>query len=344
MIASVPFDLQVHDTYFIVAHFHYVIIGGVVFPLFGAIQFWFPKVTGRMLDERLGKWQFWLTFLGFTLTFLPMHFLGMAGMPRRVYTYPDLPGWGFWNAAETVGAFMLLGSMLLLAANIWRSLQVGVAAGDNPWGGHTLEWATSSPPPPHNFATPPTLGPARETTSRLAGLSTTMLGVLAFISSEVFFFGSLIAAYVDYRTRSPGGPGPGDLDVGRTALFSVALFASSATIYLAERRLERDDRRGFTVWWVVTIALGLLFLFGQGTEYLRLYRDGVGIDRNLFTSAFYTLTGFHGLHVVIGLVALATVLTTRFTHNAARAVSAYWHFVDGVWVVVFSVVYLWNLL
>jgi cytochrome c oxidase subunit I len=341
--AMVPVDLQLTDSYYVVGHFHYVIVGGTIMASLAAVYYWFPKITGRLLDERMGHWQFWLTFVGFNATFFPMHILGLAGMPRRVYTYPDLPGWGFWNAVETVGAFVLLAAMLVLAWNIWRSARYGVAAGNNPWGGKTLEWTTTSPPPPHNFAAPPLLGAAPNGVSRLGGISTTTFGVLTFISSEVFFFGSLIAAYVDYRTRSPSGPGPGDLDVGRTALFSLALFASSATIYLAERRLERDDHRGFRLWWLTTMVLGLIFIVGQGTEYARLYADGISIDRNLFTSAFFTLTGFHGLHVIIGLVALATLLTTRFTHNAARAVSAYWHFVDGVWVVVFSVVYLWNL-
>jgi heme/copper-type cytochrome/quinol oxidase subunit 3 len=120
------------------------------------------------------------------------------------------------------------------------------------------------------------------------------------------------------------------------------LFASSATIHLAERRLDRGDRRGFNRWWLATIVLGAVFLVGQLTEYGRLFADGITIDRNLWTTTFFTLTGFHGLHVVVGLIALAALLATRFTHAAVRAVAAYWHFVDGVWVVVFSLVYLWG--
>ncbi|MDB4947604.1 MAG: cytochrome oxidase [Gemmatimonadetes bacterium] len=155
MIASVPFDLQMHDTFFVVAHFHYVLIGGAVFPLFGAFYYWFPKVTGRMLGERLGKWNFWLFFAGMNVTFFPMHFLGLLGMPRRVYTYsPDL-GWGPLNMTATVGAFVIALSVLVFFANVARSLARGAPAGDDPWGADSLEWATASPPPPYNFRYPP---------------------------------------------------------------------------------------------------------------------------------------------------------------------------------------------
>ncbi|HEX3274141.1 MAG TPA: cytochrome c oxidase subunit I [Gemmatimonadales bacterium] len=151
MIASVPFDQQVHDTYFIVAHFHYVLIGGAVFPLFGAFHYWFPKVTGRMLSERLGRWQFWLFFVGVNLTFFPMHQLGFEGMPRRVYTYLPETGWGSLNLLATVGAVIMAVSVVLFLVNLARSLRAPHLAGDNPWGGETLEWATTSPPRPYNF-------------------------------------------------------------------------------------------------------------------------------------------------------------------------------------------------
>jgi cytochrome c oxidase subunit 1 len=151
MVASVPFDLQAHDTYFVVAHFHYVLIGGAVFPLFGAFYYWFPKMTGRMLDERLGKWNFWLFFIGFNLTFFPMHWLGMNGMPRRVYTYLPETGWGPLNLLATVGAVVMGVSVLIFLANVLWSRANGPLAGSDPWAADTLEWSVTSPPPAYNY-------------------------------------------------------------------------------------------------------------------------------------------------------------------------------------------------
>jgi cytochrome c oxidase subunit 1 len=151
MIASVPFDLQVHDTYFIVAHFHYVIIGGVVFPLFGACYLWYPKLTGRLMSETLGKWHFWLFFIGTNLTFFPMHLLGLDGMPRRVYTYLPEMGWGDMNLLATIGAGIIAAGVACFCVNVLMSLRTGAVAGPDPWGAPGLEWATTSPPPAWNF-------------------------------------------------------------------------------------------------------------------------------------------------------------------------------------------------
>lgn len=157
MTASVPVDWQLTDTYFVVAHIHYVLIGINVFPVLGAAYFWFPKMTGRLLDERLGRWNFWLTFLGFNLAFLPMHLTGLVGMPRRVYTYPTGMGWDTLNLITTIGSFILGIGVLLFLINVVKSLRAGERAGPNPWGANTLEWSTSSPPPPYNFAVIPTV-------------------------------------------------------------------------------------------------------------------------------------------------------------------------------------------
>jgi cytochrome c oxidase subunit I+III len=152
MLASVALDSQVHDSYFVVAHFHYVLIGGAVFPLFGAFYYWFPKLTGRLLSERAGKWNFWLFFIGFNLTFFPMHILGLEGMPRRVYTYAADTGWASLNLLATVGAVIIATSVVLFVLNVITSLRRGAPAGANPWDGATLEWATPSPPPCYGFA------------------------------------------------------------------------------------------------------------------------------------------------------------------------------------------------
>jgi cytochrome c oxidase subunit 1 len=157
ILASVSLDLQVHDTFFVVAHLHYVLIGGAVFPLFGAFYYWYPKWTGRRLSETLGHLNFWLIFIGFHLTFWPMHHLGLHGMPRRVYTYLPETGWGPWNMAATVGAFTLGLGALVFVLNLIVSRRRGLIAGANPWGAGTLEWATSSPPPSYNFMHPLTV-------------------------------------------------------------------------------------------------------------------------------------------------------------------------------------------
>ncbi|MFL6768469.1 MAG: cytochrome c oxidase subunit I [Sphingomicrobium sp.] len=152
MIAAVPLDLQLHDTYFIVAHFHYVLIGGAVFPLLGAITYWFPKFTGRMMSDGLGKIGFWMIFLGFQLTFFPMHLSGLIGMPRRVYTYPAGMGLELPNLLSTIGSLVVALAVLLFVVNMAISLLKGRGAGPNPWDAPSLEWAIQSPPPPHNFA------------------------------------------------------------------------------------------------------------------------------------------------------------------------------------------------
>ena len=144
-------DAQQQDTYFVVAHLHYVLFGGAILGLLGGLTYWFPKVTGRMLDEKMGQLSFWGAFMGFNVAFFPMHFTGLDGMPRRIYTYGSEMGWGMWNAVSTVGAFLLAAAMLLFVANVVRSWMKGERAGNDPWDGRTLEWSIPSPPPEHNF-------------------------------------------------------------------------------------------------------------------------------------------------------------------------------------------------
>ncbi|TML00571.1 MAG: cytochrome c oxidase subunit I [Actinobacteria bacterium] len=157
MFAAVPFDQQITDSYFVVAHFHYVLFGGAVFPILAAIYYWTPKMFGRLLHEGWGKLSFWLIFLGFNLTFFPMHIAGLLGMPRRVYTYHGGLGWDLWNLLSTIGGYVLAAGLLVVVLNFLWSLRSGARAGPDPWGAQDLEWATSSPPPHYNFLEIPTV-------------------------------------------------------------------------------------------------------------------------------------------------------------------------------------------
>jgi heme/copper-type cytochrome/quinol oxidase subunit 1/heme/copper-type cytochrome/quinol oxidase subunit 3 len=387
MFAVVPLDYASSDTYFVVAHFHYVLFGGTMFLLMAGLYYWFPKMTGRMLSEKLGNWQFWIFFVGFNLTFFPMHFL--VAMPRRVYTYTN-PEWTGYNLLATFGAFMLLASFLLLAYNILHSLRQGEIAGPNPWNAYTLEWLLPSPPPAYGFVETPTVRsrrplwdlahpdmpdwrhehhdqrPTIEPVSAAPGggvatavaarpateerpkfsISPGRMLVLFFISSESIFFVSLIVMYSVYSF----GFSSRQLDIPRTYWFSLALFASSGTMILAERFLSKGNKRGFISLLIVTIILGATFLVGQVTEYAKLYSEQTKINSpGEFGTTFFTLTGFHGFHVFVGLIALCTILLlsrdwSEKHDTPVRAVGYYWHFVDGVWVFIFSIVYLRTLL
>ncbi|HET7586277.1 MAG TPA: cytochrome c oxidase subunit I [Gemmatimonadaceae bacterium] len=157
MVGVIPFDWQVTDSYFVVAHLHYVLLGINLFPVVGACYYWLPKITGRMLSERLGRWAFWLMFIGMNVTFFPMHILGLLGMPRRIYTYPLGAGWGTLNLTESAGTVVLVTGIVVFLVSVGVSLRRGAPAGANPWGASTLEWSLPSPPPAYNFAVIPTV-------------------------------------------------------------------------------------------------------------------------------------------------------------------------------------------
>ncbi len=200
MLASVPFDLQATDTFFVVAHLHYVLIGGAVFPLFGGFYYWLPKMTGRLLNERVGQWNFWLLFIGFNLTFFPMHQLGLNGMPRRIYTYLPEMGWNNLNLLASLGAAIIALSVLVFIGNALWSLRHGRIASDNPWEAGTLEWATSSPPPPYNFFHLPTVA-GREPLWEQTADQPVVTGLRKDIREVLVT--QLLDAEPDHRTRSP---------------------------------------------------------------------------------------------------------------------------------------------
>lgn len=290
-----------------------------------------------MLDETLGKWHFWLTMIGVNVTFFPMHIVGLMGMRRRVWTYPNLPGWGAINMIESIGSGTIAISILVFLWNLFVSLRHGEAAGDNPWDAPTLEWATTSPPPVYNFArippvpvrSPQPLWDAAEERQREATAPAVRGGGLPSLRN--------VEAAVS-RIAPP-------VHAVYAFIFSLALWASSGAIVLAGRALRRDNQRGIRLWLLATIVLGAVFLYGQITEYQAMYRDHAKLSDNIFTSAFFTLTGFHGLHVTVGLIALIILAGFGFAgtfssrhRTAVEAVSVYWHFVDAVWVVIFSLV------
>jgi cytochrome c oxidase subunit I len=434
MHAQPPIDLQQTDSYFVVAHFHYVLFGGTAFALLGGLYYWWPKVTGRLLDERLGRWNFWLIVIGFNLTFFPMHIMGAEGMPRRIYRFPGDMGLNSLNMMSTVGAFIMALSVLVLLINILKTMRNGELAGPDPWDGRSLEWSIPSPPPEYNFKQIPLVrardtfwhekygydrapapvapvpeaaeqvghihmpapsiypillaagitmavvgmmiwtrvaiagfiltvfcaiamafeypeaGAETETSIGVAtGLDTRKVGIWCFIGSESLFFASLIATYMIYKGRDLTGPTAETiLNVPLTTVTTFILLMSSLTMVLAQDAYRRTDRTWGLRWLFATIVLGLIFLGGQVYEFTSFYHEGLTLQTNLFGETFYTMVGFHGAHVAIGVIVLLSLAGASLSgwfqkHHrdiAVEAAALYWHFVDVVWIVIFSIVYL----
>jgi len=438
MHASAPVDLEQTDSYIIVAHFHYVLGLGALFAILAAFYYWWPKVTGRMLNETLGKWHFWLSVWSFNATFFPMHFLGELGMPRRIYTYAPNMGWDFWNKWETINAFIIGISFLLFFINIAWSLSSGERASSDPWDGRTLEWMTPTPPPIYNFATVPTVssrdafwvmkygsveahgleggqaysppmavdiskihipGPSlypvllglglfgmgvgmiidwyrmvflgaslmafcmismsfeysswgeenpHAVGESFLGLDSRKVGIWSFIGSETVFFASLISTYMVYKSRSLGPFDAYILNIPLTSFSTFVLLTSSLTMVLALAGFQRNDQRWGTLWLLATALFGCIFLGGQVYEFGSFWlKEGMLFNSNLFSQCFYTLVGFHGFHVFIGVVWLIVMAIAGMAGKidskrslAVELAGLYWHFVDIVWVVIFTLIYL----
>src|SRR5579875_668185 len=435
MHAQPPIDLQQTGSYFIVAHFHYVLGGGSLFAFLAGLYYWWPKITGRMMNEKLGRINFWLTCIGFNMTFFPMHFLGLGGMPRRIYTYGAGLHWDFWNMFCTIGAFVMATGILFLLIAMVESLTRGPEAPADPWDGRTLEWSIPSPPPVYNFAEIPhvhskdafwemkygnnpghkvpevaaeheaghvphihvpapsmfpillaaglalcgigavawlritlvgllivylaivgigfeypTYGehPSKERGDDIYPLDSRKVGMWTFIGSESLFFASLIGTYMAYKGRDLIGPTAKEiLEIPLTSFSTFVLLMSSLLMVLALAGFERGDIKAGRNWLFATAGLGCIFLGGQAYEFNKFYHEGVTLQHNLFGQTFYTLVGFHGLHVLLGVIWLLTLAFASFKDMVPkkRALAVefgglYWHFVDIVWIVIFSLVYL----
>jgi cytochrome c oxidase subunit I+III len=450
MTAAVPLDWQLTDTYFIVAHLHYVLVGINVFPVIAGVYYWFPKMTGRMMDERLGTWNFWTLFVGVNLVFFPMHIVGLLGMPRRIYSYPAGLGWDTYNLIETIGAFVFAVGVGLFAANVWISRRRGRIAGPNPWDAGTLEWSVSSPPPPYNFAVIPTVGsrhplwedrlgegssrsilekgplladgretfattpldaepsavlqmpedtylplalaisigvigygllfgliwlasiggiasaacvitwlwPARVTTEEREtdtefgelpiGASGRhdigWWGMACVVATEAAFFGYLLFSYY-YLGSLSTNPWPDVVPrIGLPAINTLVLISSSVAVWMAARGIRRNSNTRLVAWLGTAIVLGIVFISLQVVEY---GREKFSMTHDAYGSLFYTITGFHGAHVIVGLVMLVVVFIRAARghfragrHEAITNVALYWHFVDVVWLAVFTSLYI----
>jgi cytochrome c oxidase subunit 1 len=370
-------DIHLHDTYYVIGHFHYIVAPGTIFALFAGVYHWFPKVTGRLMNERLGKLHFWPSLLFMNLIFFPMFIQGLGGLNRRLadggITYTHGQAMQGWNVLQGWAAWGLGVVQLLFIANLVCSWRRGPRTGDNPWEATTLEWSTTSPPPEHNFTAPPRVvrgayeysvpGEPRDFSPQAAlstqhpapstehpaphslfvrpdtGTNSVRLGLWLFIASEVMLFGGLFSAYVLLRT--------GAAHWGHDSTFiSLAAGASfSVLLALATLGLKGGTRRGLVFAMVASAA----FVVMKAAGYASMWNAGLVPATSTFVALYYLVTGMHGLHVLGGLI-VAGYLAVRWTAatagDAARltgrlaALRMYWYFVDVIWVCVFAAFYL----
>ena len=409
-----PVDFALQDTYWVVAHLHYVLFGGSVFGVFAGFYYWFPKMTGRMLNEGLGKLQFVLIFIGFNLTFFPMHQLGLAGMPRRIADYASDAGWNDLNLAATIGGFMIASSMIPFLWNVLVSLRGGEIAGDDPWEANTLEWATSSPPPPYNFDRLPEIrserplfdlrhgrtrardrharlgsGPGTNALTRTTnvtspstvlttgdpghsvaehnpvaglahdhrgGISNPILGMILFICSEIMFFSGLFAAYFSVRATAATWPPPTqdpamaehfNLHAEPWFAFVLTVILVHLVVHLPVRglgdpagrpdRLHPQHRRHPGPRDRLPHRPGLRLRDAGLRPVRRRLRDDVLHADRLPRRPRLRRRG----HAVGRSSTGGSPGSSRQRHHdAVEATSLYWHFVDVVWIALFSTLYI----
>ncbi|MGH7145103.1 MAG: cbb3-type cytochrome c oxidase subunit I [Planctomycetota bacterium] len=370
-------DINLHDTYFIVGHFHYTMAASVLFGAFAGIHYWFPKLFGRRMNDGLATLHFFLTFIFLNIVFSGMLWTGLGGEPRRLAdpsTYHFLDRFQFDDVVIFWAAIGMGLTQLLFAGNFLFSMFWGRKAEDNPWHAGSLEWATSTPPPHGNFAAEPVVvcGPhefsapghgdrdfqlqwdpataaaaatlAPHPTDEVSGVEKYKLGVWIFLASEVMFFTALIGGYLVLRLGSNNWPDPKTiLNIPALAVNTFILICSSETMVLGQQAVQAGKPRRGALFLSITALCGLVFVAIKVIDYTFLWHDGFTLSSSLFGSCYYTLTGFHGLHVLTGVVILTVMIVKLLrskpgSHLAAvESAGLYWYFVDLVWFLLFAV-------
>jgi heme/copper-type cytochrome/quinol oxidase subunit 3 len=371
-------DVPLHDTYYVIGHFHYIVAPGTMFALFAGIYYWFPKVTGRQMNVLLGRIHFWGSLIGMNGVFLPMFIQGLAGVNRRMYDGGRSYAWGASLGPSYSGQWwsvVLLGTVqIAFIVNFFWSLRRGVRTNNNPWQATSLEWTTTSPPPRENFAFTPTVvrgayeystesadfepqsdpastSPAPRTahdaqrTSHIVrpdtGVTNAGMGIWLFLASEVMLFGALFSAYALLRVSAPTWPsGWATLDHSAAFMNTGALLLGTLAWWLA--RTSKHPSR----FMLVSSIWAAFFLLRKALEFWFEISRGFLPSSSTFFAMYFTLTGVHALHVLGGLIANLWVrlgmsrVSETVTAGRIRAVGLYWTFVDIVWLIILVLLYL----